>query len=39
MIESLKSGLNYYSVVEYRAVSDCSGKQPVVKKEAVRRGA
>ena len=37
MIESLKSGLNYYSVVEYRAVSDCSGKQPVVKKEAVRR--
>ncbi len=38
MIESLKSGLNYYSVVEYRAVSDCSGKQPIVKKEPVRRG-
>jgi hypothetical protein len=39
MIESLKSGLNYYSVIEYRAVSDCSGKQPVVKKEAVRTSA
>jgi len=39
MIESLKSGLNYYSVVEYRAISDCSGKQVVVKKEAVRRSA
>ena len=38
MIESLKSGLNYYSVLEYRVVSDCSGKQPIVKKEAVRRG-
>lgn len=37
MIESLKSGLNYYSVVEYRAISDCSGKQPLVKREAVRR--
>jgi len=37
MIESLKSGLNYFSVVEYRAISDCSGKQPVVKKEPVRR--
>jgi len=39
MIESLKSGLNYYSVVEYRAISDCSGKQPLVKREAVRRSA
>lgn len=38
MIESLKSGLNYYSVIEYRVVSDCSGKQPIVKKEAVRKG-
>jgi hypothetical protein len=37
MIESLKSGLNYYSVFEYRAVSDCSGKHPIVKKEPVRR--
>jgi hypothetical protein len=37
MIESLKSGLTYYSVVEYRAVPDCSGKQPIVKKETVRR--
>ena len=37
MIESLKTGLNYYSIIEYRAVSDCSGKQPVVKKEVVRR--
>ena len=39
MIESLKSGLNYYSVLEYRVISDCSGKQPIVKKEAVRKGA
>lgn len=38
MIESLKSGLNYYSVLEYRVVSDCSGKQPIVKKERVRKG-
>ena len=37
MIESLKSGLTYYSVVEYRAVPDCSGKQPIVKRETVRR--
>ena len=37
MIESLKSGLNYYSVIEYRAITDCSGKQPIVKKESVRR--
>ncbi len=36
MIESLKSGLSYYCVAEYRAVADYSGKNPQVKKEAVK---
>src|SRR2546427_7749525 len=33
MIESLKSGLSYYSVVEWRATGDLAGKNPPVKKE------
>jgi len=36
MIESLKSGLSYYCVAEYRAVADYSGKNPQVRKEAVK---
>ena len=35
MLESLKTGLNYYSIVEWRAIADCAGKTPQVKKEAV----
>ena len=35
MLESLKTGRTYYSVVEWRAVADCAGKTPQVKKEAV----
>jgi len=37
MIESLKSGLSYYSVVEWRAAADFAGKNPQVKKEAVKK--
>jgi len=35
MLESLKSGRSYYSVIEWRAVADCAGKAPQVKKEPV----
>ena len=37
MIESLKKGLSYYVVLEYRAFADCSGKQPQINKEVVKR--
>jgi len=33
MLESLKTGRIYYSVIEWRAVADCTGKSPQVKKE------
>lgn len=36
-IEALKSGLNYYSVVEWHATADFAGKNPLVKSEAVKR--
>ena len=36
MLEALKSGRSYYSVAEWRAVADCAGKAPQVKKEPVR---
>jgi len=35
--EAFKAGVSYYAVIEYRALVDCSGKQPVFKKEAVKR--
>ena len=35
MLESLKTGRNYYSIVEWRAIADCAGKTPQVKKEPV----
>lgn len=35
MLESLKTGRNYYSIVEWRAIADCAGKAPQVKKEPV----
>ncbi len=37
MIESLKTGLSYYCVVEWRATADFTGKNPEVKKEAVKK--
>jgi len=37
MIESLKTGLSYYSVVEWRAIADFSGKNPQVRSEAVKK--
>ena len=36
ILESLKSGRSYYSVTEWRAVADCTGKAPQVKGEPVR---
>jgi len=36
ILESLKSGRSYYSVTEWRAVADCTGKSPQVKGEPVR---
>ncbi len=36
-IEALKSGLNYYSLVEWRATADFAGKNPQVRSEAVKR--
>ena len=35
--EAFKTAVSYYAVSEYRAFVDCSGKQPVFKKEAVKR--
>jgi len=35
LLESLKTGRTYYSVIEWRAVADCAGKAPQVKKEPV----
>lgn len=37
LIESLKSGVNFYAVSEYRATPDLSGKSPLIRKEAVRK--
>ncbi len=36
-IESLKTGLSYYSVVEWRATADFAGKNPQVRSEPVKR--
>ena len=35
LVESLKSGRNFYVVYEYRSMADCSGKAPQIRKEAV----
>ncbi len=35
LVESLKSGRNFYVVYEYRSAADCSGKSPQIRKEAV----
>jgi hypothetical protein len=36
-IEALKSGLNYYSVIEWHATADFTGKNPQVRSEPVKR--
>jgi hypothetical protein len=37
MAEAFKAGATYYAVTEYRAVVDCTGKQPQFKKEVVKK--
>jgi len=37
MIEALKTGQSYFSIVEWRATADFAGKNPQVKKEAVKK--
>ncbi len=37
LIESLKTGVNFFAVTEYRAVPDLTGKTPRIQKEAVRK--
>jgi hypothetical protein len=37
MAEAFKAGASYFAVTEYRAIVDCSGKQPQFKKEVVKR--
>jgi hypothetical protein len=37
LIESLKTGLSFYAVSEYRAVPDVAGKAPRIRKQAVQK--
>jgi hypothetical protein len=39
IVESLKAGLSYFSVVEWRGMADFSGKKAKLTKEAVPRAA
>jgi hypothetical protein len=36
IVESLKTGLNYFSIAEWRGIADFSGKKPLLEREAVR---
>ena len=36
-IESLKTGLNYYSLIEWRATADLAGKNPQIRSEPVKK--
>ena len=36
IVESLKTGLSYFSVAEWRGIADFSGKKPLLEREAVR---
>jgi hypothetical protein len=36
-VESLKTGLNYYTLIEWRATADLAGKNPQVRSEPVKR--
>ena len=35
MVESLRSGMTYFAVSEFRATADLSGRSPQIRKEAV----
>jgi hypothetical protein len=35
LVESLKTGRNFYVLYEYRSMADCSGKAPQIRKEGV----
>jgi hypothetical protein len=37
IVESLKTGLSYYAVSEWRGVADFSGKKPQFRREPVTR--
>lgn len=37
LIESLKTGVGFYALIEYRAVPDLTGKAPTIRKDPVRR--
>jgi hypothetical protein len=37
IVESLKTGLSYFTVSEWRGVADFSGRKPQLRKEAVSR--
>lgn len=37
LVASLRSGLSYYAVVEYRAMADTTGRAPRIRKEALKR--
>jgi hypothetical protein len=37
LIESLKTGLSFYAVSEYRAVPDVAGKSPLIRRKPVVR--
>jgi hypothetical protein len=37
IVESLKTGLSYYAVSEWRGVADFSGRKPQLRREAVTR--
>ncbi|MCI0721805.1 MAG: hypothetical protein L0338_22960 [Acidobacteria bacterium] len=37
MVESLKTGLSYYAVSEWRGIADFSGKKPQLRREPVTR--
>jgi hypothetical protein len=37
MVESLKTGLSYYALSEWRGVADFSGKKPQLRREPVTR--
>jgi len=36
IVESLKTGLSYFSVAEWRGIADFSGKKPQLEREGVR---
>jgi hypothetical protein len=37
LIESLKTGMSFYALTEFRAVPDVTGKAPLIRKEVVRK--